>query len=74
MGQGQSENRIGGFFSKGSRDALDNSHQYGTVTVRVTWLGNNRRNQDRQNTHVVTARGNLFHGSTYSPSHIAQGT
>lgn len=46
--------------------------QYGTVTVKISWLGNNRRQQDRQNNHLVTGRGALFHGSSCNPANLIQ--
>jgi len=69
MGQSYSGNSSGILKVK---DTAENFPQFGTVQVKISWLGNNRRQQDRQNNHTVTARGSLFHGSSCNPQHLIQ--
>lgn len=77
MGQSQSNSTDLGSAQGNGKSAVDYNEssmmqQYGTVTVKISWLGNNRRQQDRQNNHLVTGRGALFHGSSCNPTNLIQ--
>jgi len=68
---GQSSSSTGSGILK-CKEGTENLPQYGSVLVKISWLGNNRRQQDRQNSHTVSARGSLFHGSSCNTQHLIQ--
>ena len=64
----------------GNRRPLPERNRYGVCIIKIASNtppppvpNNNRRNQDRQNTHVLTPRGGILFGSQCNPQLIQRG-